>query len=238
MNKIETEYSLSLQYELSCYTNRPDLVELTADNVARVEFMIRNNSRYAGTNNQLATNWLEKFANALKGQPTQESYEEIVFEVVKGIDSTNSTHINADGVGREELTDRIIKINKNLLYQYLKNPTKDDYELIKILSKKTHPVDPNKHARSNYSFATKFCHYTAFHLFESDPEQDNFSIYDSIVARKIRDYADYYKIKMPNDIGCNYNSFITLVDDIIKASGDKISRNGFDHLLWYMNKIR
>ncbi|MGM9745647.1 MAG: hypothetical protein ACI30H_01605 [Paludibacteraceae bacterium] len=237
MKKIEKEYLLSLQYELSRYTDRPDLVELTAENVARVEFMIRNNSRYAGKNNQSATYWLEEFAKALKGQPTQESYEKIVFEVVSGIDRTNTTHINADGVGREELTNRIISIDKEKLYQYLRNPTKDDYELIKILSKKTTPENP-KHARSNYSFATKFCHYTAFTLFKGETEQDNFSIYDSIVARNIGKYANYYGIKMPNDIGRNYNSFITLVDAIIKASGDKISRNGFDHLLWYINKIR
>lgn len=236
MKKIENEYLLSLQYELSRYTDRTDLVELTAENVARVEFMIRNNSRYAGKNNQSATDWLEEFAKALNGQPTQESYEKIVFEVVSGIDRTNSTHINADGVGREELTNRIVSIDKEKLYQYLKNPQEDNYKLIEILSTPTHPVDPNKHARSNYSFATKFCHYTAFHLFKGETEQDNFSIYDSIVAQNIGKYADYYGIKMPNDIGLNYTSFITLVDDIIKASGDKISRNGFDHLLWYVNK--
>lgn len=237
MNKIETEYLLSLQYELSRYRERPDLVELTADNVARVEFMIRNNSRYAGKNNQSTTYWLEEFAKALNGQPTQESYEKVVSEVVSGIDRTNSTHINADGVGREELTNRIVSIDKEKLYQYLKNPKQDNYELIKILSEKTHPVNPNMHARSNYSFATKFCHYTAFTLFKGETEQDNFSIFDSIVARNIGKYANYFKIEKPNDVDSNYNSFITLIDAIIKASGDKISRNGFDHLLWYINKI-
>lgn len=238
--KIQEEKELSLRYELSRYSKTKDLVELTVENVARVEFMIRNNSRYAGQNNKSTTIWLKKFANALKGEHTQEDYRKIVFEIVSGIDRTNSTHINADGVGREELTERIVKIDKNLLFQYLKSPEKDNYKLIEILSEETHPdpANPNMHARRNYSFATKFCHDTAFYLFEDEVEQDNFSKYDNVVAQNIGKYADYYKIKNPNDIGCNYKSFITLVDAIIKKSGNKISRNGFDHLLWYMNKIR
>ena len=238
--KIQEEKELSLRYELSRYSKTKDLVELTVENVARVEFMIRNNSRYAGQNNKSTTIWLKKFANALKGEHTQEDYRKIVFEVVSGIDRTNSTHINADGVGREELTERIVKIDKNLLFQYLKSPEKDNYKLIEILSEKTHsaPANPNMHARRNYSFATKFCHYAAFYLFEDEVEQDNFSIYDNVVAKKIDKYAECYKIENPNDIGCNYKSFITLVDAIIKKSGNKISRNGFDHLLWYMNKTR
>lgn len=238
--KIQKEMELSLQYELSRYTNKPELVELTVENVARVEFMIRNNSRYAGQNNKSTTIWLKKFANVLKGEHTQEDYRKIVFEVVSGIDRTNSTHINADGVGREELTERIVNIDKNLLFEYLKSPEKDNYKLIEILSAKTNPdpANPNMHARRNYSFATKFCHYAAFYLFEDEVEQDNFSIYDNVVAKKIDKYAECYKIENPNDIGCNYKSFITLVDAIIKKSGNKISRNGFDHLLWYMNKTR
>ena len=69
-------------------------------------------------------------------------------------------------------------------------------------------------------------------------EQDNFSIYDNVVAQNIGKYAKCYEIENPNDISYNYKSFITSVDAIIKKSGNKISRNGFDHLLWYMNKIR
>ena len=46
--------------------------------MARVEFMIRNNSRYAGQNNKSTTIWLKKFANALKGEHTQEDYRKIV----------------------------------------------------------------------------------------------------------------------------------------------------------------
>ena len=243
--KIQEEKELSLQYELSRYTKKTDLeeftiVELTVENVACVEFMIRNNSRYAGQNNKSTTIWLKKFANALKGENTQEDYRKIVFEVVSGIDRTNSTHINADGVGREELTERIVKIDKNLLFEYLKSPEKDNYKLIEILSKKTNPdpANPNMHARRNYSFATKFCHDTAFYLFEDEVEQDNFSKYDNVVAQNIGKYAKCYEIEKPNDISYNYKSFITLVDAIIKKSGKKISRNGFDHLLWYMNKAR
>ena len=51
--KIQEEKELSLRYELSRYSKTKDLVELTVENVARVEFMIRHNSRYAGQKNSI-----------------------------------------------------------------------------------------------------------------------------------------------------------------------------------------
>lgn len=237
-NKIEKELKLSLQYDLKRCEGRDDLVQFTTDNVARVEAMIRNDSDYSDKGTRTVTDWLTELSNLLKGKSSTEDYQKVIFECVSGIDRTNSTHINADGVGRDQLTERIVNINKQQLYQYLKEPENNNYKLISILSEKTVPKDVKMRARCNYSFATKFCHYTAFNLFEGEIEQDNFSIYDSIVARNIQKYAQYYGVKVPRDIGNNYISFIKLVDEIIIKSGGEISRNGFDHLLWYFHKAR
>lgn len=240
--KIQEEFELSRKYELKQYLSPKGepIVQLTKDNVALVESMIRHDSDYSDKATEKDVNWLKELAHILNGKKSNHSYATVVNEAVASIDRTNSTHINADGVGRQELPVRILKLSKETLVEYLKNPKKENYKLIEILSAPTtpDPKNPKMHARRNYSFATKFCHYVAFHVFEGKKEQDNFSIYDSIVANNIDKYASYYGITMPKDIASNYASFIKLVDDIIMKSGNNISRNGFDHLLWYFHKAR
>lgn len=238
--KIKAELAESLKYDLKCHKDKEgrELVLFTRDNVARVESMIRNDSDYSDQGTSSATYWLRELSKVLSGKKSTHKYEEIIQECVNGVDRTNSTHINADGVGREELAQRICKLSKETLVEYLKNPRKEHYKLIEILSQPTHPKDSKHYARKNYSFATKFCHYAAFYVFENDEEQDNFSIYDSVVAKNIKPYAKYYGLKVSPNIGSNYDAFISLVDGIIQKSGKEISRNGFDHLLWYFHKAR
>lgn len=88
------------------------------------------------------------------------------------------------------------------------------------------------------AFATKFCHYVCFYVFEGQPEQDNFSIYDNVVAGILPYYAIKYKIDYKKVDFKKYSQYIGLVDEIIRRSGSNISRNGFDHLLWYYYKGR
>ena len=40
------------------------------------------------------------------------------------------------------------------------------------------------------------------------------------------------------DISLNYSSFIAPLDTILPKSDNYISRNGFDHLIWYFHKAR
>ena len=53
----------------------------------------------------------------------EDYYKFLVYNAVCAVDAENSTHINADSVGREQLTSRIVSLGKDLLTQ-LKN-TKD-----------------------------------------------------------------------------------------------------------------
>lgn len=238
--KIKAELAESYKYDLKCHKDKDgrELVLFTRDNVARVESMIRNDSDYSDQGTSSATYWLCELSKILNGKESAHAYETIIQECVNGVDRTNSTHINADGVGREELARRIWALPKDTLLEYLKNPRNEHYKLIKILSEQTQPIDSKYHPRRNYSFASKFCHYAAFYAFEDCEEQDNFSIYDSVVAKNIKPYAKYYGLKVPSNIGSNYEAFINLVDGIIQKSGNEISRNGFDHLLWYFHKAR
>ena len=114
------------------------------------------------------------------------------------------------------------------------------YQLIKIITEKTVvPQDDKKHhARTNYSFATKFCRALCMTLFEGEEEQDNFSIYDKVVAEAIWYYIKAYNIDATKEDLKDYSKFIKTVDQIIAESDPNVSRNGFDHLIWYYYKSR
>lgn len=92
-------------------------------------------------------------------------------------------------------------------------------------------------ARTNLSFASKFCHYACFYLFENTEYQDNYSIYDNILRTVLPMYLVYFNITERYDLR-DYKQYRNAVDMIRNAADEKISRNGFDHLLWYYHKGR
>ena len=125
------------------------------------------------------------------------------------------------------------------MVRYLKDPVGTDYKLLNLLAEKTIPKGRSKKGnkrvgRYNLSFASKFCHYSCFYLFPGRKEQDNYSIYDSVLRKAIPQYAEYYGLKI-RDLS-DYCEYQRTIDEIIKKSNSKISRNGFDHLLWYCYK--
>ena len=170
------------------------------------------------------------------------SYAEIIYYVISAIDRENSTHLNADGVGRFEITRRILGIQPQDLINHLKYPERNNYKLIEEISKQTHP-DADHKPRENYPFATKFCHYVSFYLFEGYDEQDNFSIYDNVVEKALLKYTKRYGFGYKASDFKTYATFLKAIEDVINASkntngGGDVSRNGFDHLLWYYYKGR
>lgn len=249
-NKIQQEQKLSEKYLLTTIkVKERELVKLTQDNVARVEAMIANDSdylkemqikepdgkKYEGSN----AYWIMELIKLLnaRGKINRSEYERIVKEVVNAIDRSNSTHLNADGSGREEIAARIYGIGRAKLKKYLKDPDETNLKLITIISNKTTGKD--KKGRKNLSFASKFCQEVCFHLFQKTKYQDNYSKYDAVVRKCIPLYAEYYGIECEKGkLEGNYEYYRTMIDSIIKKSGNKISRNGFDHLLWYYFKGR
>ena len=248
MNKIQEEKEASKKYMLSVIENTsPCLVSLTPDNVARIEAMISNDSNYlkgqdkdnkpSDKSNGSTAFWMNELKKVLlENKKSQYSYRTILSEAVCAVDRENSTHLNADGVGRKQVADRIYQIPKDKLIEYLKFPDKTNLEIIRRISRKTSPENTTAMARQNPSFASKFCHYACFYLFENKKYQDNFSIYDNVLRKVVPLYARHFGIDCANlDDYANYR---TVIDSILKKSGNKISRNGFDHLLWYYFKGR
>lgn len=247
MNLIQQEQDCSRKYYLDTTKTKEgnDIVILSRKNVALVEAMIRHDSDYSNTGNiknqTSSAFWLHELKNTLvDGAKGPYSYSHILENCVNYIDSENSTRLNADMVGRKQMRERLESIDRLKLIEYLQSPKKENYKLVEILSQKTKIEinDKKHHARANLSFATKFCHYACYYLFDGMPEQDNFSIYDGIVSKHIPDYARFLNVKLPKNYKSDYNSYISLVDAIIAKTNEPISRNGFDHLLWYYHKAR
>lgn len=89
----------------------------------------------------------------------------------------------------------------------------------------------------NTSFASKFCHYASFFLFENDELRDNYSIYDNVIASVFPYYMEMYGVDNSEPL-TDYSVYRKVIDSIRGKTKDKISRNGFDHLLWYYHKGR
>lgn len=268
---IENELEKSKAYQLKFQPDPENILEISIDNVARIEAIIRLDSnynrsgdinarpeyatykkgekkgekytKYAGSTaywmTQLKNYWLdEKCDNSLK--------EEIMYQAVSAVDRENSTHLTADndvsnyknnGAGRREIANRLCGMPN--LHDRLSNR---DFELINEIRKKT----ANEKGRENYSFATKFCHYACMYLFD-DEKRDNFSIYDMVLRDALVEYAKRYAIQNEGNQNYTINDFndyptYSHVIDLIRAKAaqinneEQVSRNGFDHLLWYYHK--
>ena len=235
-----------------------DLPEISHKNVVLAEAMIANDSDYILSGNIKAgpigkykgstAYWMTMLRDALSHGSRE--LKSVIKEAVLAVDRDNSTHISSDSVGPEVLADRIYS-KRHSLIKILKD-RKKGFKFIQYLSQKTSEgalVKDGKtyFPRENYSFATKFCHYACLFFFDNDSERefrDNYSIYDNVVANALPDYLKEYEIKKAN--GKNYSKtdfiradsyelFSSLIDQL---RDNKVSRNGFDHLLWYYHKAR
>ena len=251
MNQIQCEMEQSHRYDFDflpdsavqeCGDNLL-LVAPSLENVIKVEAMIRIDSKYCKAFDKNArpvggyegstAYWMVRLKEYLESHKNLnkdcKEYVDIIANVVNAVDRDNSTHLNSDG-GRNIIKERILGLNKDDFLKPLKKRTFDLYEKI---AKRT---SQNKGARTNPSFASKFCHYACMFLFEGEREQDNFSICDDILRKIIPQYASYYDIDFKKKM--SYREYSEIIDKILDKSGNKISRNGFDHLLWYYYKGR
>ena len=252
-NTIQDELELAKSKMIEEVTFQGNtLAKLTRDNVAIVEAMIRNDSAYIHSTDVNAAPvynrkgemkyggssayWMTMLKRVLLDAVSDNShtYEEIIKGAVESVDRENSTHLNADKCGRQEITERICRFDRNEFIRCLKNPEYNDMALIREISRIT---SAEERARSNPSFASKFCHYACFYVFEGTEYQDNYSIYDSILKTVLSLYLGYYRIVREYDLS-DYKDYRMAVDSIRAESGIEISRNGFDHLLWYYHKGR
>lgn len=255
--------------EVEGYHNK--IIVISQKNAAKAEFAMNNDSVYIragdktalpkGSYNGSSAYWFSHMRLSLfDDKYNQYSYEYIVKNVIAAVDRENSTHLNADKCGREEMKKRImnfgkendVELSKKKLKDCLDKGTLDLYERLREktdLSSYNNFSQKKYNPRENPSFASKFCHYACFYLFEDSDAQDNYPIFDNVVSKALPLYLKYYnlpdgdwydyksyreKVKKLQD----YSFYRQQIDAIIKASEVEISRNAFDHLLWYYFKAR
>ncbi|MFA6755247.1 MAG: hypothetical protein WCR97_01890 [Bacilli bacterium] len=147
--------------------------------------------------------------------------ENITYLLVSAIDRENSTHLNAKN-GRIEITIKIINIIKSGSFFIDLENKKGTFSLVTELSRKINE-------RSNYAFATKFCHYLC--LYSKNIDSDTYVIFDSITSDNLGKYDKLYRKSKDFNYYKNYY-------DSMKALATKngVSLQGLDHLLWYYYK--
>ena len=235
MTLIESEHNNSTKYLLDRDSN--GIVVISSDNVARVEAMIAENSRYndsLNTNNpQSSKVCLDCLKRDLDNLP-HPKYQ-TVENSMRAINRENSTRLSAGELS--ELAKRICALSSSEILEYLGKPTTklgpsgEKYYLVSYLRKKT--ATSKRSGRENYSFATKFCHYACINFFQGKTEADNFPIIDNVVKAVFPKYAENIVKQIVFD---DYETFVKNIDDVLNHYKQSISRNGFDHLMWYANK--
>lgn len=263
MSLITDELNASKKYRLDTeiinFNGKEEaIVKLTRDNVAKIEAIMSVDSDYKdgkNVNKEISYDkkgnikyngssyyWLNQLKEIIYSKKEIStlgySYEQIIYNLIIAIDNENATHLNSDKIGREAVKQKILRIPRRQFVKYLKKPGKK-YELINIIQTPRYENEKN-----HLSFATKFCHYTSLFLFEGEAIDDNFSIYDSVLKKSLPKYIKRYLNKDIDvlDYENNYIKYINYIDEIRNSAseiyGKKISRNGFDHLVWYYHKGR
>ncbi len=263
MNLIENEKKNSEKYklleEVIEYKNQKvKIVKLTSDNVSKVEAMISTDSdykkteigedgivykqdgtiKYIGSSKYWILQLKEIIDNNILYSSKGFSYEDIIGNIIIAVDNENSTHLNSDKIGRIAVKNRILSLSRKEFKQLLKDKKKE-YKLLNFIQ-----TPQYKSEKNHFSFATKFCHYVSLILFKGTEYEDNYSIYDNVLQKSLSKYIKRY-LNLDIDeksFKNNYKKYIEYIDNIRsqaeKIYGKKISRNGFDHLLWYYHKGR
>ncbi len=183
-------------------------------------------------------------------------FKKCVLGAVIAIDSTNSTHLEAAFSGRKLMRDAICSKCKDWhgLVEMLNvkfNPSDPDH-IISLLTVRT-PAKKGGGARYNISFATKFCAYAAIYL----NSQIKYSKYDNIVSDALPIYAEVYLNETKNareykingyqtrnlddkgnyqyrlDVYEKYALTISKILDELRADKINLTKEEFDHIIWY-----
>ncbi len=253
---IDLEKREAEKYKLDLIDGK-NLLKINLRNVSIIEAILKIDSQYKGSFNVdykpkgkykgSTAYWSNELKKELNNSNTNKDkrYKEIITNLVFAIDREFSTHLNSDRVGREQISKRIITFEKEEIIENLKYPEKVNYSLFNKISEITVPKKEDKklgiNGKRNISFASKFCHFVCFYFFEDEKERDKYSIYDSTIKKVLRDYANHYIENYDRNLNLdNYYDYCACIDKIIEGAQlkekDKISRNGFDHLLWYYHK--
>lgn len=160
--------------------------------------------------------------DVLKKYPNNKTIEDVACKIAV-IDFTNSTNLRQNKINLYTLAKIITSIDFDA------RVAKGDVSLVSDIISRC-PV-------KLYSFASKYCCYHNTFLYN----RDDYSIYDSVVASHLHEYATE---KLPASKwrkNFNYETFNQYIGDLldeygITAATEPQRRRLFDHYVWYKNK--
>ncbi len=222
-----------------------------------------NSNEYSGNtsaNHFMRLGEILKQTNETSLKDHEDISETTIFKIITTLDNENSTHLNANTTkdapdeekGRFKIAKAILEFGKEEFVDHLMSLEKalGPNGLFRIIE------DKNTGGRKNTSFASKFCHFACLNLFNDDKYleyRDNYSIYDTVLKLSLPVYIKYYKVELKNHCSAidytksyndiksalgkiDYKLYQMIVDAVRTSSKGNVSRNGFDHLLWYYFK--
>lgn len=220
---IELEENLK-EIEKICLkrNEKNNLIELSIDNIWKVNAMLKENSRYTIDKNedmiapdsQFVICYLKKFI--YNNNEVEEKYKKKACgstswwaKQLKNLSDNNEESYKIIIAGLIHDIDRMNSTHLNADKNKNKNGR---YLVFKILTEKYDNktklinalMDENRmpliklisqkddNGKINFSFATKFCHYLSWNYFNDD-NKDMYSIYDGVVSNNLPKYLETYK---------------------------------------------
>lgn len=182
-------------------------------------------------------------------------FETCLAGAIVAIDRVNSTHLEASVDGRTIIRKRILKTcskYSDMVAELEKNLVEQNHIITEIAAH-IRAKRGNTSDRYNLSFASKFCAYAAKYL----ETQQQYVIYDQVIASHLWLYVDIYlceksdnktfdfysyrerqiKKNRPIDIRKFYLDYSQKIEKIIdRVASQGISKEEFDHIVWYCLK--
>ena len=204
---------------------------------------------HASNSNGLYCGSTKYWFNEMTNSSSDYTYKDCVLGAVISIDRSNSTHLETTENGRKKMTQRIVKRCPNIdeLIDCLSTPfNAEDNHLISCMLRKGLKSIKDGSDMYYLSFASKFCSYASAFL----NLQIEYSRYDKVVAKALPVYYQAYCNKsvrkteflVDNSISDKYhnrldiyNKYSDTIAIILNALGksDHLSRDEFDHIIWY-----
>lgn len=228
---------------------------LCKENVAFVEAIIMNDPRYANIYGEKSKGKINKLQNSIE--------KETLEDIIKDINSQNSTHASEEEF--KVLADRIKEFDegKGKLLNFLCEPD-NNYSLINKLSKKIKTKNRYRSNFSLATkICQTLCfvindgnkYQDNFMKFDS-VLRDNLPEYlraykvsvDQVLNINDKERSEFRKFKKnekdkEEEMLLNwlykehkYPIYIRMINILIEKTGNQISKNGLDHLIWYTNK--
>ena len=159
----------------------------------------------------------------LETYPTNTT-KEIVAMKISLIDVTNSTNLSKykSKISLSDLTTAICAIE-----DFDKRVKNGDPTLVKEIA--------NQDGINLFSFATKYCCYHNYMIYE----RDDYSIYDGILKSNLKKYIDVKENQIEKwRKNCDYESYHNLIGEILSNNNIDIKdkRRKFDHFIWWQNR--